>query len=74
MYILILSIIAVCGAVAVSLGKPLTANCLWILTNPLMAIYNYQNYEFEMAGMFATYSVIAVYGIWNLKTKREVRK
>ena len=70
MLILILTIIAICGAISVSLGRPLGANILWIVSNPLMAVYNYRIAEFEMAGMFGVYSFIAVYGIWNLKYRK----
>ena len=69
MLILILTIIAVIGAIAVALGKPLAANILWIFSNPAMAAYNYSNCEYELAGMFVVYSVIAVYGIYNLSLK-----
>lgn len=68
--ILILTIIAVVGAVAVSLGRPLMANIFWICSNPAMAVYNFKHGEIEMAWMFAIYSIIAVYGVWNLKLRK----
>ena len=74
MFILILSTIAVIGAFAVALGRPLAANILWILSNPAMAVYNYNINEFELAGMFAVYSMIAVYGVYNLKLKFMINK
>ena len=74
MYILILTVIAVIGAFTVALGKPLSANILWLISNPAMAVYNYNINEFEMAGMFAIYSMIAVYGVYNLKIKFLIHK
>lgn len=73
MIILILTIVAVCGAITVALGKPLVANVLWLFSNPSMAIYNYKIGEFEMAGMFAVYSIIAIYGVYNLKIRGMLR-
>ena len=70
MIMIILTSIAIAGAITVALGKPLAANILWILSNPCMAIHNYNIGEFEMAGMFFTYSVIACYGIYNLHFKQ----
>jgi len=66
MIILILTVVAIIGAITVSLGKPLAANILWIVSNPFMAIYNYNIREFEMAWMFVVYSIIALIGIYNL--------
>ena len=68
--ILILTLICIIGAAFVSLGKPLAANVLWIVSNPLMAIYNFKLSEYEMSVMFAVYSAIAIYGIWNLKYRK----
>lgn len=67
--ILILTLIAITGAITVALGKPLAANVLWLISNPAMSVYNYNINEFEMAGMFGVYSMIAVYGVYNLKLK-----
>lgn len=74
MYMFILTSIAVIGAFAVAKGKALTANWLWIISNPLMGLYNYQKGEIELATMFVIYSFIALYGIWNLKLKEYVIK
>ena len=74
MYILILSTIAIIGAFSVAFGRPLAANMLWLVSNPAMAVYNYKINEFEMAGMFAVYSMIAVYGVYNLKIKFLINK
>jgi len=73
MYILILTIIAVVGAIAVAKGKSLMANLLWIVSNPLMAHYNYQLGEMELAGMFTVYFFIALYGVWCLKVKSYIK-
>lgn len=72
MLMLILTIIAVCAAFTVALGKPLAANILWLCSNPFMSIYNYTIGEFEMAGMFMMYTLIAVYGVYNLKFRRKI--
>lgn len=69
MYILTITIIAVIGAIAVAKGKPLIANSLWIISNPLMAYYNYELGEIELTGMFIIYFVISLYGVWHLKVK-----
>ena len=67
MYILILTTIAIVGAFAVAKGKPFLANFLWLISNPLLGLYNYQKGELELAGMFVIYTIIALYGVWNLK-------
>ena len=69
MIMLILTTIAIIGAITVALGKPLTANSLWLISNPAMAIHNYNINEFEMAGMFVVYTVIAGFGVYNLRFK-----
>lgn len=69
MYMLVLTNIAVIGAFAVAKGKAFTANLLWLVSNPLMAVYEYQKNEIELASMFVIYSLIALYGIWNLKVR-----
>ena len=69
MYMLMLTTIAVIGAFAVAKGKSFLANLLWSISNPLMGLYNYQKGELELAVMFAIYTIIALYGIWNLKLK-----
>ena len=74
MFILVFTSIAVIGAFTVALGRPLVANMLWLASNPVMAVYNYNINEFEMAGMFAVYSMIAVYGVYNLKIKFLIHK
>lgn len=74
MIMLILTLMAIAGAVTVALGRPLAANILWLLSNPCMAIHNYNINELEMAGMFSVYSVIAVYGVYNLKIKYMLNK
>ena len=73
MYILILTVIAIAGAGAVAKGNALLANVLWAVSNPLVAVYQYQIYEFEMAGMFFVYSLIAWYGIYNLGLKNRLK-
>lgn len=69
MIMIILTIIAIAGAITVALGKPLIANSLWLISNPAMAIHNYNIHQFEMAGMFVAYAFIALYGVYNLKLK-----
>lgn len=69
MIILILTIIAIIGAITVALGNPPTANSLWLISSPAMAIHNYNIHEFEMAGMFVVYTVIAGFGVYNLRFK-----
>ena len=70
MMILILTLVAILGAIMVSLGRPLAANVLWFCAQPGLALYNYNNNEIELAAMFTIYSLIAVYGIWNLKFRK----
>ena len=69
MYMFVLTSIAVIGAFAVAKGKAFIANVLWLISNPLMGLYNYQKGEIELAGMFIIYTLIALYGVWNLKIK-----
>jgi len=73
MYILILTIVSVIGAVAVSKGRALTANMIWSVSNPLLAIYNFQLGQVEIAGMFSVYTIIAWYGVYNLKRKVSIK-
>ena len=74
MYMLTLTTIAIIGAFAVAKGKAFTANVLWLMSNPLMGLYNYRKGELELAVMFGIYSLIAVYGVWNLKLRAIVSK
>jgi len=72
MYILILTIMAVIGAVTVAKGRALIANIIWSVSNPLMAIYNFQLGQVELAGMFFVYTIIAWYVVYNLKCRMPI--
>lgn len=51
------------GAVFVSTGSPALANCVWVITNPLLTYSNYKAGSFEQARMFGVFFVIAVLGL-----------
>ena len=70
--ILIITILAIVGAIYVSLNKALTANYLWAITNIGFVYHNVLIAEYEMVILFGVYEVIALYGIYNLKYKQQI--
>lgn len=58
--------LSIIGAVMVSLGQPLQANLIWIVTNPILAQYNYRIAQGEQALLFCVFSIIAGFGVVNL--------
>lgn len=68
--IMIFTIVSIIAAVFVSRGRPLTANCIWAISNIGFVYHNITILEYEMAILFMAYEIIAVYGIYNLKLKQ----
>lgn len=54
----------VTGCISVSLGLPLLANIIWVITNPFMVWHNINVKEYGQAGLWAVYVGIAVFGIF----------
>ena len=54
------------GAIAVSMGSPLLANCIWSVTNPFLVWHNYKHNHTEQAVMFGVFALIAIAGVVNL--------
>lgn len=58
--------VAILGALLVSLGYPLAANIVWMISNPYMVYHNRKINQPEQAKMFIVYCLISIFGIWNL--------
>lgn len=65
--IAILTVMGILGAVLVSRGYPWVANVLWGISNPLMTVHTWMICEKELSAMFAVYTLISWYGVYNLK-------
>lgn len=65
----VMSDLAILGAVLVSLGFPFYANVIWMISNPYMTWHNYKIKQLEQARLFGVFTIIALYGIWNLWPK-----
>jgi hypothetical protein len=61
--------IAILGAIVVSLGYPFIANVLWMISNPYMLYHNRKINQPEQAKMFLVYTLISLFGIYNLWPK-----
>jgi hypothetical protein len=51
------------GCIFVALNMSLYANIVWILSNPLMVIYNYRIKEYGQAWLWTLYVIIATFGL-----------
>jgi len=51
------------GAIFVSINLPVLANCVWVITNPILAYTTYKNGLIEQSRMFAVFFIIALLGI-----------
>lgn len=58
--------LGIIGAVFVALGKPLTANLIWVVSNPLLIYHNYKINQASQSRMFVVFTVISLFGIINL--------
>lgn len=58
--------IAIVGALLVSLGEPFWANVLWGFSNPYILYTSYKNKDKVLIEVYAIFTIIAFYGIWNL--------
>jgi hypothetical protein len=54
------------GVLMVSLGRPLYANLIWVITNPLLVYHNLCIGQRGQATMFTIYMILAVFGVINL--------
>jgi hypothetical protein len=60
----IATLLGVIGCIYVSYNKPLIANLVWIVGNPMMLYHNLQVGETEQARMWVVYIFIAAIGIY----------
>lgn len=60
----IATILGILGCIFVSYNRPIIANLLWIVGNPLMFYHNLQVGEIEQARMWVVYIFIAAVGIY----------
>lgn len=67
MFAIITSTIAIIGALCVAKNKALAANAVWSISNPALVVYNHSIGQVEQAVMFAMFSLVAWYGVYNLK-------
>ncbi len=68
--ILAFTLLSITGAVCVSRGKMMLANCIWFITNPGLIWYNLTIFEYELAFLFVVYWLISLYGICYLSCKQ----
>jgi len=61
---------AIAGAICVSYNQALIANYIWGVSNMGFIIHNMMINEYEMAFLFITYEIIALYGIYNIQIKK----
>jgi hypothetical protein len=61
----------IAGAVCVSVGRSLTANYIWAVSNMGFVWYNISISEYEMTLLFGVYELVALYGIYNLRLNIE---
>lgn len=60
----IATLLGVIGCIFVSYNKPVIANLVWLIGNPLMLYHNLQIGEIEQARMWVVYIFIATIGIY----------
>lgn len=58
--------LGIVGAVLVALGKPLSANLVWVVSNPLLIYHNFKIGQLSQSRMFVVFTIISVLGIINL--------
>lgn len=66
MYIQIVTGMAIFGALYVASNRSLAANILWGIANPMLVFFNAVNGQIEQAIMFSVFTIIALYGVYNL--------
>lgn len=58
--------LGIVGALLVALGKPLEANMIWVISNPVLIHHNRKIKEFNQSKMFVVFTLISVFGVYNL--------
>lgn len=58
--------LGIVGAFLVALGKPLEANIIWSISNPILVYHNWKIKEFNQSKMFLVFTLISAFGIYNL--------
>jgi len=67
MFVIITTAMAIICALCVAKNKALVANAVWSISNPALVIHNYSTGEVEQAVMFSVFSVVAWYGVYNIR-------
>ena len=62
--ITIATILGIVGCIFVSYNKPIIANLVWMVGNPMMLYHNSKVGEIEQARMWTVYVFIAALGIY----------
>lgn len=60
--------LSVVGAFLVALGKPLEANIIWVLSNPILICHNYRIGQLAQSRMFFVFTLISLFGVYNLRS------
>lgn len=58
------TLLGVIGCIFVSLDKPILANFVWLIGNPIILFHNLKVGEMEQARMWFVYSVIVMLGLY----------
>lgn len=58
------TLLGVIGCIFVSLDKPILANLVWLIGNPIIFFHNLKVGEMEQARMWFVYSVIVMLGLY----------
>jgi len=53
------------GCAYVSLGEPLIASIIWVMSNPLMLYYNFRIKEYAQSSLWLIYILLAIAGVFN---------
>ena len=72
--ILVATIASIFAAVLVARGRALRANLIWAVSNIIIIWHNLSIGEYELAFLFISYEIIAIYGIYYLWGKCRIRE
>lgn len=58
--------LGIIGAIFVAFGEPLTANIIWLVSNPLLLYHNHKIGQSSQSRMFFVFTAISLFGVVNL--------
>lgn len=58
--------LGIIGALFVALGKPFSANLIWVISNPILIYHNYKINQLSQSRMFVVFTAISLFGVINL--------